>query len=177
MAQPWDVEHLPTIERAAAQQYGPYLPCLGLTLDPIQDLVPINFLHQAQRRQRLWVAVLKTLKPVGFVVVEGLANGWFVVELDVLPTLGRQGMGTALMKQVVQAARDQSCPTVTLTTFRHVPWTIPFYRRLEFEIVVPTHYTPEIRAIVSHEECHGFSRHVRVVMQCQIPSPNPSVIA
>lgn len=177
LAQPSDVEHLPDIERAAAHRYRPYLPRLGLSPDQLQDIVPIKFLYQAQQRQRLWVAVLKTSEPVGFVIVDGLANGWFVVELDVLPNLGRQGIGTALMKQMLQAACGRGCPTVTLTTFRHVPWTIPFYQRLGFEIVIPAHYTPDIRAIVDHEERHGFSRYVRVVMQCQIPSQNLSVIS
>ncbi|NEQ51448.1 MAG: GNAT family N-acetyltransferase, partial [Leptolyngbya sp. SIO3F4] len=155
--------------------YIPYLPKLGLTSEQLQDIVPIEFLHQAQQQQQLWIAVKKSSQaaPVGFVIVDNLANGWFVVELDVLPEHGRQGIGSALMKQVLQAAFEQSCSVVTLTTFRHVPWTIPFYRRLGFEIVVPTHYTPDIRIIVNHEETYGFSRHVRVVMQCQILSQPP----
>ncbi|MEM9267299.1 MAG: hypothetical protein AAGA46_17415 [Cyanobacteria bacterium P01_F01_bin.13] len=42
------------------------------------------------------------------------------------------------------------------------------HHRCLFEIVVPAHYTPDIRAIVDHEERHGFSRDGRVVMQCHI---------
>lgn len=166
-----DIAHLPPIERAAAQRYLPYLSQLGLTPENLEDIVPIDFLHRAQCQQHLWVAVSPWPKdplPKGFVVVERLVNGFFVVELDVAPGYGRQGMGSALMKHVMAAAWEQSLSTVTLTTFRHVPWTIPFYRRLGFEIVVPGNYTPSIRAIVNHEERHGFRRQVRVVMQCQI---------
>ncbi|MEM6252207.1 MAG: GNAT family N-acetyltransferase [Cyanobacteria bacterium P01_D01_bin.156] len=164
-----DVGHLPGIERAAAQQYRPYLSQLGLTQKHLENIVSIDFLHQAQCQQHLWVAVLPQYgAPVGFVVVEWLANGFFIVELDVVPDYGRQGIGSALVNQVLVEARQQRLAEVTLTTFRYVPWTIPFYRRLGFEIVVPAQYTPDIRAIVNHEERHGFNRQVRVVMQCQI---------
>ncbi|MEM8613672.1 MAG: GNAT family N-acetyltransferase [Cyanobacteria bacterium P01_H01_bin.105] len=176
LARSSDIEHLPAIEKAAAQRYRPYLLKLGLTPDTLEDIVSIDFLHQALNQQHVWVAVVPAVVPgtaasiAGFVVVDRLLHGYFVVELDVLPDYGRQGMGSALMQQVYQAAYEQGLQTVTLTTFRHVPWTIPFYRQLGFEIVVPEDYTPDIRAIVNHEARHGFSPQVRVVMQCQILS-------
>ena len=177
-AQPSDVEHLPAIERAAAQRYRPYLSQLGLTPDTLEDIVSVEFLHQAMQQQHLWVVVVPGIHAsqesiVGFVVIDCLPHGYFVVELDVLPDYSRQGMGSALIKQVLQTACDQGFKAVTLTTFRHVPWTIPFYQRLGFEIILPKDYTPDIRAIVDHETRHGFSPQVRVVMQCQIPSPQP----
>ena len=162
-----DIEYLPTIERAAAQRYIPYLSELGLTLGTLENIVSVDFLRQAVLLQHLWVAVMPGIPDVitGFIVVDRLPGGYFIVELDILPDYGRQGMGSALIKQVVQSACDNGFTTITLTTFRHVPWTIPFYRRLGFEIVVPADYTPDIRAIVSHETRHGFSPQARVVMQ------------
>ena len=173
-AQSSDITHLPTIEKAAAQRYRPYLHQLRLPLEKLQDVVSIDFLHQALKQQHLWVATVSGDQEliVGFVVVTRLLHGYFVVELDVLPNYGRQGIGSALIKQVLQSACHQGFIAVTLTTFRHVPWTIPFYQQLGFEIVEPEDYTPEIRAIVNHETHHGFSRQVRVVMQCQIPLPH-----
>lgn len=171
LATPADVVHLPAIERVAAQRYSPYLSKLGLTSNQLENIVPVDFLHRAQSKQQLWVAALTHGAdniPKGFVVVDRLANGFFVVELDVAPDYGRRGIGSALMNQVMTAARQQHLTTITLTTFRHVPWTIPFYDRLGFEIIVPGNYTPDIRAIVDHEERYGFNRRVRVVMQCQL---------
>lgn len=178
LAYPSDIEYLPAIEKAAAQRYVAYLPQLKLTADQLQDIVSVDFLHQAQRQHHVWVAVVPAGQPslAGFVVVDRLPAGYFVIELDVLPNYGRQGIGSALIYQVLQAASAQGLKTVTLTTFRHVPWTIPFYRRLGFEIVIPEDYTPSIRAIVNHEENHGFSRQVRVVMQCQILPPSPALM-
>ena len=174
-----DIAHLPAIEKTAAQRYVPYLPQLGLTSGQLENIVSPRFLYQALQQNHLWVAMgQKTVPParsapVGFIVVDRLSHGFFVVELDVLPDYSRQGIGSALVNQVLKAACDQRLKTVTLTTFRQVPWTIPFYRQLGFEIVLPEDYTPDIRAIVNHEERHGFSRQVRVVMQCQIPPPSP----
>lgn len=173
LAKPSDVAYLPAIEKAAAQHYVPYLSKLGLALDTLEDIVSIDFLHQAQHQNHVWVAVIsKSLHPIqiGFVIVDRLASGLFVVELDVAPDYGRRGIGigSALMHQVIEAAYNRKLAMVTLTTFRHVPWTSPFYRRLGFEIVVPEDYTPDIRAIVDHEEHHRFSRQVRVVMQYQV---------
>ncbi|MEM9977649.1 MAG: GNAT family N-acetyltransferase [Cyanobacteria bacterium P01_D01_bin.2] len=189
-ASPWtirpahrsDITHLPAIERAAAQRYVPYLPQLGLISDQLKNIVSLGFLHRALQQNHLWVAMAQKTHPparsapIGFIVVDRLNHGFFVVELDVLPDYGRQGIGSALVNQVIEAACHQRLKTVTLTTFRHVPWTIPFYRQLGFEIVLPADYTPDIRAIVNHEERHGFSRQVRVVMQCQIPPPSPAPI-
>ncbi|ESA32251.1 acetyltransferase domain protein [Leptolyngbya sp. Heron Island J] len=177
LAQSSDVEYLPAIEKAAAQRYLAYLPQLGLTPNQLQDIVSVDFLYQALRQHHLWVAVWPTVPPtiVGFIVVDRLPDGYFIIELDVLPTYGRRGIGSALIRQVLQSAWVQGLTTVTLTTFRHVPWTMPFYQRLGFEIVVPEDYTPNIRTIVDHEERHGFSRQVRAVMQCQILRLGPSL--
>lgn len=173
LAQASDIEHLPTIEKAAAQRYGAYLPKLGLTPDKLDDIVSTDFLRQSLYKRHLWVAAgCENHRPVGFVVVDRLLQGYFVIELDVLPDYGRQGIGSALMQQVIATARNQGLAKVTLTTFRHVPWTVPFYQQLGFKIVVPADYTPEIRAIVDHETRHGFSRQVRVVMQCPISPPS-----
>ena len=173
LAQASDIEHLPAIERAATQRYGTYLPKLGLTPDRLVDVVSTNFLRQALAQKHLWVAVGGGQNVlVGFVVVDRLPAEYFVIELDVLPDYGRQGIGSALMRQVMANARSKGLTKVTLTTFRHIPWTIPFYQRLGFKIIVPADYTSEIRAIVDHETRHGFNRQVRVVMQCPILPPN-----
>ena len=173
LAQASDIEHLPAIEKAAAQRYRAYLPKLRLTPDKLDNIVSTDFLHQALHQKHLWVAVgCEHHRPVGFVVVDRLPRSYFVIELDVLPDYGRKGIGSALMQQVIAAARSQGLTGVTLTTFRHIPWTVPFYQQLGFKIVVPADYAPEIRAIVDHETRHGFSRQVRVVMQCPISPLN-----
>lgn len=43
LAQPSDIEWIPTIEKAAAQQYLPYLSQLDLTPDALENLVPEHY--------------------------------------------------------------------------------------------------------------------------------------
>jgi hypothetical protein len=52
--------------------------------------------------------------------------------LPVLASRQRRGLGGALVSTVCTWARAQGCPTVTLTTFRDVPWNGPFYQELGF---------------------------------------------
>jgi hypothetical protein len=54
---------------------------------------------------------------------------------------------------------------VTLTTFRDVPWNMPFYARLGFEIVPPEQVGPALFAIVEGETRRGLDPARRVVMR------------
>ena len=180
LAQRADVSQLPAIERAAAQRYIPYLDTLELTTDLLADIATVPYLLRAQTHQRLWVAVLdsddssleihnppQSERPdiLGFVLTRPLIDSFFIVELDVLPNYGRLGIGTALMKTACEAGAMRGFNCITLTTFRYIPWTIPFYRGLGFEIIPPEDWNSDLTAIVEHEERHGFKRKHRVVMQ------------
>ena len=53
---------------------------------------------------------------------------------------------------------------VTLTTFRGVPWNMPFYARLGFEELPRAEWPPPLRAIVADEAARGLDPERRVVM-------------
>ncbi|MEO0757271.1 MAG: GNAT family N-acetyltransferase [Cyanobacteria bacterium J06648_16] len=178
LAQRAEVMQLPKIELAAAEQYQPYLDALELTPDLLTDIAPVSFMLRAQRDHRLWVAEVPsedvkapplsqpfTPAIVGFVLTRALTDSFFIVEIDVLPAYGRCGIGTALMQAACEAGTAKGFNTITLTTFRRVPWTIPFYRRLGFNILPPEAWNDELLAITEHEERYGFKREHRVVMQ------------
>ena len=179
LAKETDVNELPEIERAAAQQFSPYLGWLGISADILEGLVSQSFLLKAQSDNRLWVAVEKrpveksvegsVEKPVGFVVIKFLPRSCFVVELDVHPEYGRMGIGSALIETCCNSARNRGFQEVLLTTFRKVPWNIPFYQRLGFEVLPSKAWSQEIRAIVDHEARYGFARNKRVVMRLAMP--------
>lgn len=158
-----DLIHIPMIEAAAAKQFEPYASQLELSVDLLAGLTPMSFLKQAQVEKRIWVGVVDT-QPVGFIVAKFLQESCFIVELDVLPAYGRQGLGTALIESCCEGARLQNHQQITLTTFRYVPWNIPFYRRCGFEILPPERWPYELKAIVAHEARYGFLQKHRVVM-------------
>ncbi len=172
LAKEKDIASLPEIETATAQQFLPYLEWLQISADILEGLVSQSFLLNAQLDSRLWVATTEEgqlEKPVGFIVVKFLLESCFVVELDVHPDYGRRGIGSALIEACCCGARDRGFREVLLTTFRKVPWNIPFYRHAGFEGLPKAAWSQEIHAIVDHEARYGFAREKRVVMRRELP--------
>jgi GNAT superfamily N-acetyltransferase len=159
-----DIFKLPAIEKAAATRFAHYLSILELKPEMLEDIVSLQFLLQAQTDRRLWVAQSDG-EPVGFIVGRSLGEHFFIVELDVLPDYCRQGIGSALVNTLCQTVHNRGVHQVMLTTFRYIPWNIPFYGQLGFEILAENHWSAELAAIVQHEENYGFKRAHRVVMQ------------
>ncbi|MEM8807546.1 MAG: GNAT family N-acetyltransferase [Cyanobacteria bacterium P01_G01_bin.38] len=171
LAERSEVAKLSAIEKAAAEPFYDYLSTLELTPDKLDEIVSLPFLLRAQTAGRLWVAIVES-QPVGFIVGRPLAESFFIVELDVLPSHTRLGIGTALMRTACDYAQAQEFEAVTLTTFRHVPWNIPFYETLGFKVVLVEDLSVEMQEIVEHEDRYGFKREHRAVMKAAlIPQP------
>src|SRR5581483_4675821 len=105
---------------------------------------------------------------VGFalaMVVDGQAH---LREIDVLPSHGRSGIGTQLVAAVVAWAAASGLGAVTLTTFTHIPWNAPWYRRLGFS---PTDEVgPELRQIMAEEREAGLDMRLRTAMRLTLPA-------
>ncbi|MBE9059452.1 GNAT family N-acetyltransferase [cf. Phormidesmis sp. LEGE 11477] len=164
LAKEADLVHIPVIEARAARQFEPYATELEISVDLLSGLTPMTFLKRAQAEKRIWVAAIEA-QPVGFIVAKFLLESCFIVELDVLPDYGRRGIGSALIEACCEGARLRNHTQITLTTFRYVPWNIPFYRQCGFEILPPERCSRELKAIVEHEARYGFVQKHRVVMR------------
>lgn len=158
-----DLSALADIEQAAAKEFLPYAEWLGITPELLEGLVPLNFLRQAQAENRLWIAS-SDKKVVGFVIIKFLVESCFIVELDVHPRYWRQGIGSALVEACCRHAKACGSTKMLLTTFRQVPWNIPFYQKLDFVSVASEDWSQEIWAIVQHEARYGFPADKRAVM-------------
>lgn len=183
LANPQDIPFIAAIETSAAQRFLPYLDDLGIPATLLEGLTTPDFLHRAQADNRLWVATQQVPPneqqplppPVGFIVAKFLLESCFIVELDVHADYGRKGIGSALVQACLQGARTRGFNRTTLTTFRRIPWNIPFYRRLGFEVLPPEAWPNDIRAIVQHEARYGFAPDKRAVMQrVDRPQQSPS---
>jgi GNAT superfamily N-acetyltransferase len=98
-------------------------------------------------------------------IVDGVAHLW---QLSVLPSLGRRGIGRALVRAVCDWASSHGYPAVTLTTFRDVPWNAPFYARLGFWVM--DELPPGLQAIRDHERKIGDDDFgPRVAMRRDLP--------
>ena len=158
-----DIACLADIERAAAKRFLPYLTWLDVSPELLEGLVPPKFLREAQTENRLWVATVGE-RVVGFVVTKYLVESCFVVELDVHPDYCRRGIGSALLETCCAGAYMHGFEKMLLTTFRRVPWNVPFYQKLGFSVLPPERWSREIQAIVRHEARYGFAKEKRVVM-------------
>jgi GNAT superfamily N-acetyltransferase len=159
MARPTDVEGLPAIELAAARLLAGHAP-----ESVLNQTTSLEVLRKAQRQGHLWVALADDV-PVGFAhVVVMDRDVAHLEEIDVHPEHGRRGLGTELVLQVCHWAAAHRYTSVTLTTFRDVPWNMPFYARLGFDIVPPEQLSSCLRAVVEDETQRGLDPSRRVVM-------------
>ena len=160
LARPADLTALPPIELAAAQLLRGHAP-----ESVLNETTSHHELQKACRDGRLWIARCDG-EPVGFAHVELLeSTGAHLEEIDVLPAHGRRGLGTGLVMAVCNWASARGHAFVTLTTFRDVPWNMPFYERLGFSLVAEEHLSPALRARVADETCRGLDPSRRVVMK------------
>lgn len=162
-ARPEHVDFLPEVERAAAALFE------GLSPDSVlEDTTDLEDFREAQAAGQLWVALADDV-PCGFALVEVLADGSLhLEEMDVSPAHGRRGLGTALLATVKEWAAAEGHQTLTLTTFRHVRWNMPFYARHGFREVPRESLSTELRAIVADEATRELVPARRVVMRCEL---------
>jgi hypothetical protein len=55
--------------------------------------------------------------------------------------------------------------SVSLSTFRDIPWNMPFYARLGFRVVRDSELGPALRGVVEDERRRGLDPSRRVVMR------------
>jgi GNAT superfamily N-acetyltransferase len=156
-----EIPLLNAIEREAGRRFDA-IPWLA---DVPEVLAPVDGLAAAYGRGQVWVAAAADGRLVGFAYADLLDGGVHLEELDVLPDWGGRGIGRALVATVCADAAARGLPTVTLTTFRDVPWNAPFYARLGFRVLEPEALTPGLAALVAYEASRGLPAALRVVMR------------
>jgi putative acetyltransferase len=170
LARPPDLSHIASIELAAARMLAGWAPEAVL-----EEVTSDEDLQAAQRDGRLWVARSRDT-PVGFAHVDILEpDAVHLEEIDVHPEHARRGIGTQLVREVCQWAETRGLGGVTLTTFREIPWNMPFYARLGFEEVTPAALTPALLRVVEDEARRGLDPMRRVVMRWRSASAAPRV--
>lgn len=155
------------IERAAAAQFP---------LDDVPEhlrnrTVPDDVLDAARRDGMLWVALDQQREPVAFLVLHLLDGIPFILEMDVHPDHARQGIGASLIRAVTAWVQEWGYSTITLTTFRHLPWNAPYYARLGFEKIPGGALSPGLAAQLDSEAAAGLDPANRVAMALPIKPP------
>ena len=159
-ALPHQFAAIQAIERAANQLY----PVADLPAPFRNDTLSLAVLQEAQQARRLWVAQYTDGTLVGFALADAYPQHAHLREVDVLPDFSRRGIGTALVQTVVAWARTKGYPTLTLTTFHHLPWNAPFYQRLGFEQLPVPVPKAELEAL-RQQEAEDLDLSKRVIMR------------
>jgi len=155
-----DLPFLPAIELAAAKLLAGHAPASVLT-----ETTSDEELKEALLLGHLWVALADDV-PVGFAHVKVLEpTVAHLEEIDVHPEHGRRGLGTKLVMAVCAWAARDGYRSVTLTTFRDLPWNMPFYARLGFHVIVPEEFSPALRSVIEDETRRGLDPRRRVAMR------------
>ena len=159
-ARPEDLSLLPAIELAAARLLAGHAPESVLT-----ETTEHAVLEAAQRHGHLWVALAGDV-PAGFAHVEVLEpTVAHLEEIDVHPEHGRRGLGGRLVMTVCAWAATTGFREVTLTTFRDVPFNMPFYARLGFDVIPPEELSSVLRAVLEDEARRGLDPTRRSAMR------------
>lgn len=156
-----ELPRLREIERAAGQLF------LNTEFSHIatDDALPLPELAEAQQAGRLWVAAHETDQAVGFALVKLVDEQPHLHEISVHPAHGMRGLGKRLIRMIQAWAQQQGYVSLTLLTFRQIPWNAPYYARLGFSSMGAHEITHGLRALQQLEERHGLKSTDRVCMR------------
>ena len=129
-------------------------------------------LERAIAERRAWVAVDDDGAIIGFAVGWTVDGEGHLDEVAVTPAHGRRGVERALVGEVVAWAAGQRLGSVTLTTFRDVPWNCPYYEGLGFRIVETL--SPALQSLLDEQAGWGLDPSLRVVMRRSVAEDEPS---
>ena len=158
-ARPKDLAVLPAIELAAARLLVGHAP------ESVLNETTSDEVFNTAQRHGHWVALADDV-PVGFAQIEVIEpTVAHLEEIDVHPQHGRRGLGTKLVRATCAWAIAAGYHSVTLTTLRDVPWNMPFYARLGFEVIPSEELSPALRSVVQDETRRGLDPTRRVAMR------------
>ncbi|CAL3967162.1 unnamed protein product [Diplocarpon coronariae] len=156
-----DIPLLADVERSAAQIFrATDLKSLadGATLDPYLLVTVANAGY-------LWVAADRYDHPIGFLGGNYLNGHFHIIELSVAKSYQGRGIGSALMSTMLQQVRREGYRSITLTTFKDLPWNGPWYARIGFAEVKAQEMGRDFEKLVDSEAQHGLDPQRRCVMR------------
>jgi 4-diphosphocytidyl-2-C-methyl-D-erythritol kinase len=128
------------------------------------DVIPAHHAASGVADARLMVAELDAAV-VGWTLVLRLGEELCLAQISVDPRHQRQGIGTALLHEVIDRARAAGERSLVLNTQADVSWNRPWYERHGFVVVVPGDWTPALREVTDYQTDDGLDWTTRVHMR------------
>jgi len=140
-----DIPRLVEIDRAANRVFDDTGLIGG---DSLGEHVPADTLDAAIAAREVFVMRHRwTGEAVGFALTSRRDDTLYLDQVSVHPDQGRKGLGKKLVRRVIADAKERGLKTVTLSTFRDLPWNGPFYRKLGFREIKPDRLADWMRDI------------------------------
>jgi ribosomal protein S18 acetylase RimI-like enzyme len=130
--------------------------------------LPLDFVQQRFKAGQVWVAVDPHDMVVGYAITQEVDATLYLQQIDVEPTYGCRGIGSALVDTIFVWAKLQGYPSVSLSTFQDIPWNAPFYLKLGFRVLDGSELTAGFQQIRLQEAEAGLPIAERVIMQCEL---------
>ena len=121
--------------------------------------LPLEVLQTAQKDQLLWVIDISS-KVVAFASCHDAFPYLHLDEISVLPEQGKQGLGTELLKYVIETAQERDYQACTLTTFEDFAWNAPFYSKQGFHQLAEKKLPRHLKKILKEEKSLGLRNRV-----------------
>ncbi|MDI1475332.1 GNAT family N-acetyltransferase [Polyangium sp. y55x31] len=158
-----DIPVLVAIERAADERFRE----TGHASFLDGETIPPDVAKRAVEAGRITVAEVDG-EVVGWLFVTRLGAELCLGQVSVLPSHGRLGIGTALLRDSIERARAAGERTLVLNTQSDVTWNMPWYARHGFVVVPPEEWSPEMRAVTEAQREHGIDWNYRVHMRLRL---------
>lgn len=150
------------IERSAAKLFLDTPYAFLVNADPLS----LDFVQEQFQAKQVWVAVDRYEVVVGYAIAREVDDTLYLQQIDVEPEHGRRGIGSALVNTICAWAKQQGYRSVSLSTFRDIPWNAPFYSKLGFHPVDEALLSNGFQQIRLKEHDAGLPISDRVVMHC-----------
>ena len=151
--------------RLIEDEAGTLFDGLGLIDESLDPSFPLDKAAELVALGQVWVACLENDLPVAMAITSVRDDDVHLEEMDVVPGHGRRGLGARLLEHVCSWAQARGHASVTLSTFRDVPWNAPFYRKHGFRDLQPEEWSPSMRSLQESEARHGLRVEARVFMR------------
>jgi len=155
-----DIPLLGAIERAADERYRATRHASFLD----GETIPLDAAQRAVAAGRITVAEVDG-EVVGWLFITRLGAELCLGQVSVLPSHGRLGIGTALLRDLIERARAAGERTLVLNTQSDVAWNMPWYARHGFVVVPQEEWSPKMRALTEAQHETGIDWKFRVHMR------------
>ncbi len=156
-----DIEHLPNVERSAAQIYKEDDTFSWVADGNVQSIS----VHQSYTQSgNSWVASCDG-QSIGFINGVVHNNIFHICELSVSNEWQKKGVGSALLCHVENIMRERKLSAITLITFKNIPWNAPFYESKGFSIIDDNNLSLFLIDVLEEEAEAGLDIQARCAMQ------------